>query len=78
MCRIPPDGKGACITMCAGVDKAGDLFSFRALAFGAGKYEVRPGTGKYANATGAETFEIVQTDDPAIAYARWKGTLDLK
>ena len=78
MCRIPPDGKGACITLCAGVDKDGDLFSFRALAFGAGKYEVRPGTGKYANATGGETFEIVQTDDPAIAYARWKGTLDLK
>jgi len=78
MCRIPPDGKGAYITMCAGVDNDGDLFSFRVLAFGAGKYEVGPGTGKSANATGGGTFEIVQTDDPAIAYVRWKGTLDLK
>jgi len=79
MCRIPANGKdGSCITLCAGVDKDGDLFSFRALAFGAGKYEVGPGTGKYANATGGGTFETVQTDDPALSYVRWKGTLQVK
>ena len=32
MCRIAANGKdGNCITLCAGVDKDGDLFSFRAL-----------------------------------------------
>jgi len=79
MCRIPASGKdGSCITLCAGVDKDGDLFSFRALAFGGGSYEVGPGTGKYAHATGGGTFETVQTDDPALSYVRWKGTLQLK
>jgi hypothetical protein len=79
MCRIPVNGKdGACITLCGGVDKDGDLFSFRALAFGAGSYEVGPGTGKYARAAGGGTFETVQTDDPALSYVRWKGTLQLK
>lgn len=78
MCRVAADGKaGNCITLCAGVDKDGDLFSFRALAFGAGKYEVGPGTGKYANASGGGTFETVPTDDPALSYVRWKGTLTL-
>lgn len=79
MCKIPANGKdGACITLCAGVDKDGDLFSFRALAFGAGSYEVGPGTGKYAKASGGGTFESVATDDPTMAYTRWKGTLQLK
>jgi hypothetical protein len=33
MCRVAADGKGGnCITLCAGVDKDGDLFSFRKLA----------------------------------------------
>ena len=79
ICRIPASGKdGSCITLCGGVDKDGDLFSFRALAFGAGSYEVGPGTGKYSKATGGGTFESVPTDDPALAYMRWKGTLQLK
>jgi len=79
ICRIPASGKdGACITLCGGVDKDGDLFSFRALAFGAGNYEVGPGTGKYSKATGGGTFETVPTDDPALANMRWKGTLQLK
>jgi hypothetical protein len=79
ICRIPANGKdGACITLCGGVDKDGDLFSFRALAFGAGSYEVGPGTGKYAKATGGGTFETVPTADPAIAHTQWKGTLQLK
>jgi hypothetical protein len=79
ICRIPANGKeGSCITLCGGVDKDGDLFSFRALAFGAGSYEVGPGTGKYAKATGGGTFETVPTADPAVAYVQWKGTLQLK
>jgi hypothetical protein len=79
MCRIMPNGKdGNCITLCAGVDKDGDLFSFRALAFGAGSYEVGPGTGKYARASGGGTFETVYPDDSALAHVRWKGTLNLK
>lgn len=79
ICRIPANGKdGSCITLCGGVDKDGDLFSFRALAFGAGSYEVGPGTGKYAKATGGGTFETVPTADPAIAHVQWKGTLQLK
>ena len=78
-CKIAASGSdGACITLCAGVDKDGDLFSFRSLAFGAGKYEVGPGTGKYANATGGGTFETVPTDDPSLAYMRWRGTLQLR
>jgi len=77
MCRTPPEGKGACSISCAGVCKNGDLFSFRALGFGGG-YEVGPGRGKCANASGRGTFETVQTDDPAIAYLRWKGTRELK
>jgi hypothetical protein len=77
-CKIAASGsEGACVTLCAGVDKDGDLFSFRALAFGGGKYEVGPGTGKYANATGGGTFETVPTDDPGLAYVRWRGTLQL-
>ena len=52
-CKVAANGsEGACITLCSGVDKDGDLFSFRALAFGNGKYEVGPGTGKYASASG--------------------------
>jgi hypothetical protein len=79
ICRILASGKeGSCITLCGGVDKDGDLFSFRALAFGAGNYEVGPGTGKYSKASGGGTFESVPTDDPALAHMRWKGTLQLK
>ena len=79
ICRIPSNGKdGSCITLCGGVDKDGDLFSFTALAFGAGTYEVGPGTGKYGKATGGGTFETVPTADPALAYVRWKGTPQLK
>lgn len=79
ICKIPATGKdGACITLCGGVDKDGDLFSFRALAFGAGSYEVGPGTGKYSKATGGGTFETVPTADPAVSYVQWKGTLQLK
>jgi len=78
-CKIAASGsEGACVTLCAGVDKDGDLFSFRALAFGGGKYEVGPGTGKYANATGGGTFETVSTDDPGLTYIRWRGTLQLR
>lgn len=77
MCRIPANGKdGLCLTLCAGVDKDGDLFSFRSSE--AGKYEVGPGTGKYSKATGGGTFETIETDDPALAYTRWKGTLQIK
>jgi hypothetical protein len=77
-CKIAASGsEGACVSQCAGVDKDGDLFSFRALAFGAGKYEVGPGTGKYANAAGGGTFEPVPTDDPGLTYTRWRGTLRL-
>jgi hypothetical protein len=79
MCKIPANGKdGTCITLCSGVDKDGDLFSFRAVAFGAGKYEVGPGTGKYANSTGGGTFETIQAVDPVLSETRWKGTLQLK
>ena len=79
ICKIPANGKdGACITLCGGVDKDGDLFSFRALAFGAGAYEVGPGTGKYSKASGGGTFEPGPADDPALAHVRWKGTLQLK
>lgn len=79
MCRIAPGGAdGACITLCAGVDKDGDLFSFRAFAFGAGNYEVGPGTGKYAKATGGGSFETLTTDDPALSHVKWRGTLRLK
>ena len=78
-CKIAASGsEGACVTLCAGVDKDGDLFSFRAMAFGAGKYEVGPGTGKYANASGGGTFETVPTDDSGLAYVRWRGTLQLR
>lgn len=77
-CRVSPSGKdGSCITLCGGVDKDGDLFSFRALAFGAGNYEVGPGTGKYSKASGGGTFESVPSDDPALTHMRWKGTLQL-
>jgi hypothetical protein len=79
MCRIPASGKdGACITLCGGVDKDGDLFRFRALAFGGGSYEVGPGTGKYSKASGGGTFETLPADDPTLAHVRWKGTLQLK
>ena len=77
-CRVSANGKdGSCITLCGGVDKDGDLFSFRALAFGAGSYEVGPGTGKYSKASGGGTFESVPSDDPALTHMRWKGTLQL-
>jgi hypothetical protein len=79
ICRIPANGKdGNCITLCGGVDKDGDLFSFRALAFGGGSYEVGPGTGKYAKASGGGTFESLPSDDPALTQMRWKGTLQLR
>ncbi len=79
ICRVPANGKdGACITLCGGVDKDGDLFSFRSLAFGAGSYEVGPGTGKFSKASGGGSFESPATDDPALAVIRWKGTLHLK
>ncbi|MEQ1880555.1 MAG: hypothetical protein ABL878_06225 [Burkholderiales bacterium] len=79
ICRIPANGKdGACITLCGGVDKDGDLFSFRSLSFGAGNYEVGPGTGKYAKASGGGSFEPVTTADPNLSYVQWRGTLQLK
>lgn len=77
MCKVPANGKDvACLTMCAGVDKDGDLFTFR--AFGDNRYEVGPGTGKYRNASGGGTFESKQPDDPALTATRFKGTLSLK
>jgi hypothetical protein len=77
-CKIAASGsEGVCVTLCTGVDKDGDLFNFHAQGFGTGKYEVSPGTGKYANATGGGTFEAVQTDDPSLTYTRWRGTLRL-
>ena len=79
ICKIHESGQdGTCVTLCAGVDQDGDLFSFRALSFGPGKYEVGPGTGKYAGATGGGTFEPGPAADPALAYTVWKGTLKLK
>jgi hypothetical protein len=79
ICKVAPDGKdGACVTLCGGVDQDGDLFSFRSLSFGAGSYEVGPGTGKYSNATGGGTFEPVTTSDPTLSYVRWRGTLKIK
>ena len=77
MCKVPADGKdAACLTVCAGADKDGDLFSFR--GFGDNTYEAGPGTGKYRNATGGGTFEMVQPDDPALTAIRFQGTLNLK
>ncbi len=79
ICRIPANGKdGSCITLCGGVDKDGDLFSFRSMGFAAGNYEVSYGTGKYSKATGGGTFEALAPDDPALSAVRWKGTLQLK
>ena len=47
ICKIPANGKdGACITLCGGVDKDGDLFSFRALAFGAGSFVATQGKAR--------------------------------
>jgi hypothetical protein len=77
MCKVPVGGKDvACLTVCAGMDKDGDLFSFR--GFGGNTYEVGPGTGKYSKASGGGTFESLQADDPALTAIRWKGTLNLK
>lgn len=77
MCKIPANGKDVtCVTMCGGVDKDGDLFSFRST--GGNGYEVGPGTGKFSRASGGGTFESVQPDDPALTLIRWKGTLNLK
>ena len=77
MCKIPSTGKDvACLTLCAGVDKDGDLFSFRST--GANTYEAVPGTGKYSKASGGGTFETAQPDDPALTVTRWKGTLNLR
>jgi hypothetical protein len=77
MCKVPPNSKdAACLTMCGGADKDGDLFSFR--AFGGNTYEVGPGTGKYSKATGGGTFDMIQPDDPALTASRFKGTLNLK
>ena len=60
ICRIPANGKdGSCSTLCGGVDKDGDLFSFRSIGFAAGNYEVSYGTGKYSKATGGGTFEAL-------------------
>lgn len=79
VCKVSAGGSGGnCVSLCAGVDKDGDLFSFRALAFGAGKYEFGGGTGKYANASGEGSFETMPTDDPGLAYMRWRGTLQLR
>ena len=79
ICKIPANGKDAsCVTLCGGVDKDGDLFSFRAPGAGASSYEVGAGTGKYAKASGGGTFETVTPDDPALTVTRWKGTLQLK
>ncbi len=76
-CKVSADGSETdCLTMCAGVDKDGDLFTFR--AFGDNTYEVGPGMGKYRNATGDGTFEMLQPDDPALSAIRFKGTLRLK
>lgn len=76
-CKISADGNETdCLTMCAGVDRDGDLFTFR--GFGGNTYEVGPGTGKYMNATGGGTFEMLQPDDPALTAIRFKGTLRLK
>ncbi len=79
ICMIPANGKdGSCVTLCGGVDKDGDLFSFRAPGAGAGSYEGGPGTGKYSKASGGGTFETLAPDDPALTAVRWKGTLQLK
>lgn len=79
ICKIPATGKdGACVTLCAGVDKDGDLFSFRSIGFSTGSYEVGPGTGKYLKASGGGTFETMAPDDPALSFVKWKGTLNLK
>ncbi len=76
-CKVSADGnETACLTTCAGIDKDGDLFTFR--GFGGDTYEVGPGTGKYRNATGGGTFEMLQPDDPALSAIRFKGTLHLK
>jgi hypothetical protein len=77
MCKVPANGKDvACLTMCGGVDKDGDLFTFR--AFGGNSYEVGPGTGKYSRASGGGTFQSLQPDDPALTGIRFQGTLNLK
>lgn len=79
VCRVAQTGtEGNCVTTCTGVDKDGDLFSFRSLSFGAGKYEVGFGTGKFSNASGGGTYETVPTGDPSLAYSRWRGTLQLR
>jgi hypothetical protein len=79
ICKVPANGKDvACITFCGGIDKDGDLFSFRAPAGGPNSYEVGPGTGKYAKATGGGTFETLAPADPALTIIRWRGTLQLK
>jgi hypothetical protein len=79
ICKIAADGQdGACITLCGGVDEDGDLFSFRSLSFGAGSYEVGPGTGKYSNATGGGAFEPVPTSDPTLSHVKWRGTLRIR
>lgn len=76
-CKVSADGSETdCLTMCAGVDKDGDLFTFR--GFGDNTYQVGPGTGKYMHATGGGTFEMLQPDDPALTAIRFKGTLNLK
>jgi hypothetical protein len=69
MCKVPAAGKDvACVTMCAGADKDGDLFAFR--SSGPGTYEAIPGTGKYMKASGGGSFESVQPDDPAMTLSR--------
>lgn len=79
MCKIPANGKdAACVTLCAGVDKDGELFSFIAPGSGPGTYQVGPGAGKFSKASGGGTFETLAPDDPALTVVRWKGTLQLK
>jgi len=77
LCKVPATGKdAACLTICGGVDKDGDLFTFR--SFGGNTYEVGPGTGKFSKATGGGTYESWQPADPALSAMRFKGTLTLK
>lgn len=76
MIRVGVGAERICVTHCAGVDEDGDLFSFRAMAFGAGKYEMGPGTGKYAHGMGGGTFEPLPTVDPASTAVRCRALDD--
>lgn len=78
MIRVGVGAERICVTHCAGVDEDGDLFSFRAMAFGAGKYEMGPGTGKYAHGMGGGTFEPLPTVDPASTPVRCRALDDFE